>query len=441
MPLHEIRAAHEGAVFAGASVIVPEIEVGEVDGMREGRSGQCAVLVQTIHDVFGCENLFVGASNDLFCLRIDAVNGGLSVALRADLLHVDLRLEIVGPMGADGVGKIPTEPVGRIVRDLESVDAAHMAGGAGGHKHIARRECARIGIELEQVALGGEHHAVLGLVVDLHLRVVWAHVALAAGSGQSRKSDRTGVARMAFGATADGAVVIWLADGVALLAAGGDGGVSFGQRERVGRTLGASGLELLAEGDLLSAQALLAMDGGPTGCGVTAAQELLVDAFVAGAAVARREMGADHEAVVIDLLLIRSRLVAVQAIHALFRMGGHLVFMHHGILKSCMALRALARCPDEVGSGLLSFDLGPGAIDEKCRQYQRERNDDSQKHRTKRHRVAPGRCGCEERIGEENSIHNTEHCNCNRPACRSAQIRNLRLRSVPKPSSIPNIKS
>jgi hypothetical protein len=64
-------------------------------------------------------------------------------------------------MGRDCIGKIPAEPVGRIVRNLEAVDAAHVAGCAGWHKHIARRERAWIGIELQQVALSGEHDAVL----------------------------------------------------------------------------------------------------------------------------------------------------------------------------------------------------------------------------------------------------------------------------------------
>ena len=41
----------------------------------------------------------------------------------------------------------------------------------------------------QQIALRGEHDAVLGLVVDLHLRVVGTHVALAAGGGQARKCD------------------------------------------------------------------------------------------------------------------------------------------------------------------------------------------------------------------------------------------------------------
>jgi hypothetical protein len=126
---------------------------------------------------------------------------------------------------------------------------------------------------------------------------------------------------VAFGATADRAVIVGFTDRVTLLAAGGDCGMAFGQSEWVGRTLGASGLELFAEGDLLSAQTLFAMYGGPTGSGVAAAQKLLIDAFMAGAAVARGEMGADHKAVMVNLLLIRSGLVAVQAIHAFLRMG------------------------------------------------------------------------------------------------------------------------
>jgi len=40
MPLHEIGASHESAVFAGASVVVPEIEIDEVDGLGEWRPGE-----------------------------------------------------------------------------------------------------------------------------------------------------------------------------------------------------------------------------------------------------------------------------------------------------------------------------------------------------------------------------------------------------------------
>jgi len=48
------------------------------------------------------------------------------------------------------------------------------------------------------------------------------------------------------------------------------------------------------------------VDGGPTRRGVPAAQEFLVDAFMAGTAVSRREMRANDKAVVILLLLVRA---------------------------------------------------------------------------------------------------------------------------------------
>ena len=36
VPLHKIRAAHEGAVFGGAPVVVPEVEIVELDRLLKG---------------------------------------------------------------------------------------------------------------------------------------------------------------------------------------------------------------------------------------------------------------------------------------------------------------------------------------------------------------------------------------------------------------------
>ncbi len=51
MPLHEVGAAHERAVLRRPAVVVPEIEVDEVDRRRERRGRQHAVLPQRRHDV------------------------------------------------------------------------------------------------------------------------------------------------------------------------------------------------------------------------------------------------------------------------------------------------------------------------------------------------------------------------------------------------------
>jgi len=208
-------------------------------------------------------------------------------------------------------------------------------------------------------------------------------VALTAGAGQTGKSDRTAVAGMAFCATTNRTVVVRPSNGVALLATGGNCGMPLRQRERIRWTLGASGLELLAEGNLFSTQSLLAMHGGPTGCGVAAAKKLLIDTFVAGAAVAGGQVGADHKPVVIHLLLARAGLVTVQAIHTLLCMDRHFVFVNDRVLKPSMALGALARRANKVGGGLVGLNLGTSAIDQEGRKNESKRNNYSKEHRTK----------------------------------------------------------
>ncbi len=251
MPLHKVGAAHECTVLRCAAVVVPQIEVGEVDRVREWRSGKRAILAQVIHDRLGGKDLRVGALDNLFALAVDAVDQRLRVALRADLLHVDLRLQVVRSMSRDRVGKIPAEPVRRIVRDLQAVDAAHVARRAGGHEHVARCKRARIGVELQQISLRREHDPVLRLVVDLDLRVIGAHVALAACAWQARELNGTRVPGVALRTRPNRSVVVGLADGVALLATGRGCRMPFRKHQRIRRTLRAARLELLAEGDLL----------------------------------------------------------------------------------------------------------------------------------------------------------------------------------------------
>jgi len=266
------------------------------------------------------------------------------------------------------------------MRHFEPIDAAHVTGGAGWHEHIASRQCAGIGVQAQKVPLGGKHDAVLRLVVDLQLRVVGAHMALAACGGQSGKGDRTGVARVALGATANGAIVVRLADGMALLATGGYGGMTFKQCERIRRTIDSAGLVGFAEGNLLRGKPLRTMDRCPTGSGVATAQKLLINAFMAGTAVAGSQAIADDKAVVIYLLLVRPRLVAIQTGHAFFCMGRHFVLMYHRILQASVTLRALTRCADKVRRRLLNFDLGASVIDKECSKNKRKRTYDSNEH-------------------------------------------------------------
>ena len=146
-------------------------------------------------------------------------------------------------------------------------------------------------VEIQQSLLRLEHHAVLGLFVDFDLRMVRAHVALGAGAGQARDAHRAGVAGVASGAVADGAVGVGLAYAVALLAAAGHGRAALRLHERMRRTARAAGLIGFREIHLLGSEAFFAVDGGPGRRGVAAVQELLINVFVATAAIARRQLG------------------------------------------------------------------------------------------------------------------------------------------------------
>src|SRR3954466_1651401 len=63
VPLHEIGASHEGAVLRGAAVVVPQIEVDEIDRLRERRGVQQTVLLERRDDVGRVLYLPVGAGH------------------------------------------------------------------------------------------------------------------------------------------------------------------------------------------------------------------------------------------------------------------------------------------------------------------------------------------------------------------------------------------
>src|SRR3954462_3326065 len=53
VPLGEVGPAHEGGVLGGAAVVVPQVEVQEVDRVRERRALQHAVLAQPRDNIGG----------------------------------------------------------------------------------------------------------------------------------------------------------------------------------------------------------------------------------------------------------------------------------------------------------------------------------------------------------------------------------------------------
>src|SRR5579872_1518380 len=72
VPLNKIRASHKRSVLRGAAIVVPEIEVSEVNGMCEGWSRQASIFAQAIHDRLRSQNLRVRTLHHFFALAINA---------------------------------------------------------------------------------------------------------------------------------------------------------------------------------------------------------------------------------------------------------------------------------------------------------------------------------------------------------------------------------
>jgi len=211
---------------------------------------------------------------------------------------------------------------------------------------------------------------VFRFLIDFELGMVGTHVALPAGTGFARDRDGTGVAGVARGAIADGAVLVWLADSVALLAPAGHGRGTFERGEGMRRAVGVAGVELFGIGDLFAAEPFRPVDRRPGDSSVATAEKLLIDGFVTATAISRGELGGDGEAAVFFALLICRGLMAFQTTDVLCRVDAHFIFVNDGILQTGMAFGTSAGSPNGGGVGLVGFRPRSCAIEEKCGQYQ-----------------------------------------------------------------------
>src|SRR5215470_6076590 len=230
------------------------------------------------------------------------------------------------------------------------------------------------------MSLGLKQHSVARFLIDFNLGMIRTHVTLC---------TRAGVPCVTDGTVSDRAVSVRPSHTMALLTPTGFRRRSFQLRQWISGATGTSRLIGLRKIHLLGGEPLLAMDRSPRGRCVAAAQELLINALVAAAAVTRCQLAGDYETVVIPLLLPRRWLVAVQAIHALSRVHAHLILVHYRVLGSRVTFCALSGGPDQVRSRFLRLHFRPGAVDQQCRQDKRERQNHSEKERAKRHAKPP----------------------------------------------------
>ena len=118
---------------------------------------------------------------------------------------------------------------------------------------------------------------------------------------------------------------------------------------------------------------------------MTAAQVLLVDRLVAGAAVGGRHAGGDDEAMMVVAFLSIGGLMTLQTVDLLACVNAQLVFVDDRILQVGVALGALAGGAHEFGGGLLRYHARPIPVDRVSGHQQGSADDKSDKHGSKGH--------------------------------------------------------
>lgn len=115
---------------------------------------------------------------------------------------------------------------------------------------------------------------------------------------------------------------------------------------------------------------------------MTAAHEFLIDGLVAWPAISCSQVRADNESVMVDLQLTRGGLVAIEAVDPVFRVGGHLILVNNGVLKSDMTLGALARGAYKICCRLFGFHLRSSTVEQEGRYDKRKCDNHRDKYGT-----------------------------------------------------------
>ena len=211
------------------------------------------------------------------------------MAFRAHFLHRDLPTRVAGTLLGHCREQRPGQALREVVGHVHALQTAHVARRTGGHGHVGRRQILGWSVKAHVGPACAVQNPVLGLVEDLDLGVVGAHMALAAGLRLPGQRHGGRVPRVTLGTATDGAVGLGLADGMTAHATGLVDAAPLGQRQCIGRPIDGSRVHALGCGDLLVGETLGAHHRRPRRRGMAAAHELLVLSAVTVATVGGRQ--------------------------------------------------------------------------------------------------------------------------------------------------------
>ena len=113
---------------------------------------------------------------------------------------------------------------------------------------------------------------------------------------------------------------------------------------------------------------------------MAAPQELLVDFFMATAAIACGQFRRKNKPVMFLGLLICRRPMAIETRKTSAGMGTQFKFVHNGVMQLRMAFRAFTRGAREGSTLPADIRYGPLAVDQECANNQRESDHQRDEH-------------------------------------------------------------
>lgn len=173
VPPSVVGPGHGSSVAGAASLVVPQLEVGPVDGVVEVGRVDDLLFDQDVANFLGGLGKFVVVETDRGTeLLVKGGDEGLAVTGRADILHpCQLFPPVVGVVG-DGGTQVPGEAAAYIVGDRLAGRRPHVTAGTGWSFVIILTSDPTASPEVELVLEGAVEDAVLGFFVDFLLRMV-----------------------------------------------------------------------------------------------------------------------------------------------------------------------------------------------------------------------------------------------------------------------------
>src|SRR5262249_61036921 len=111
-------------MLGGASVVVPEIKIDKINGIRKWGAADAAIGAQAVQQNLYRIDFVICSLHHLLRLRVHAIYDRSRVALIADLLHLRLRLRVVRTLRGDRISEEIGQTLGGIMRHAQSIDAA-----------------------------------------------------------------------------------------------------------------------------------------------------------------------------------------------------------------------------------------------------------------------------------------------------------------------------